>query len=759
MTPPGTRPDAAAPLSRLRLGLARPVDGSSLAAFRIVFGIVMLLEAFTFFHPSFSSGGMSHLDVYYAGPSVRFHMPYLLDACIAPLPRGVFVAAGWLLGLGAAAMVLGLWHRVSSLVVFLSWAFLYGIESTRTYWMSYYWLELLVAFALVWMPASNRFSLDSLRSRRPPSQATVPTWTVALLRAQLVVTYFYAGVAKLNPDWLLDFMPVRWFLAQPHVAERLRSFLGETLAATASPWLLGTPGAAFFSWAGALFDVSVGFLLLHRRSRLLALGLTWTFHGANHFLLFRDIEWFPLLGAASATIFLEPDWPARIRCWLRSPRWAPPDWRWAVPGLLLLPGIGILLGWKSRQAPAPAPVVPPAAMPPWKATLVASWVALHALIPIRHLFIPGDPRITFEGLSFSWRLKAEYYQTHPAEITVADPAVLESKAGTRTRVHWDQWQGPPILHRAVERGRIDWRVLPALCVVSDPSLGDRILFNPMAYGVTARDEDEARERVAHAWKALHGRQPDAIHRAMSMGAIVDSYIRAAAQKGTRLRTRDEAMAMIQREHGRMGNGSMTPFLRRSHPFPTGYDDASPNPFLWIEDARLLVGQHPALPRIQPNLWKITPALLGTMDERRIDEGGTPVVLMVERPRHAPLPMPAPFTLWDDAAEPERPPEIRWDGLADAGQSKYMHVSLNPFLLRRYARRVADAWEASTHRRPAVHARTFVGLNTRPPQPVVDPAIDLVHANVPWLAHAPWVLDLQSPHIPRPMAWTTQRVER
>lgn len=729
--------------------LASPVSGASLGAFRIAFGIVMLLEAFTFFRPSFSSGGLSHLDVYYGGPGVRFHLPYVPEAWMAPLPRWVFVMAGWVLGVGAAGVALGFRHRWSAWLVLVSWGFLYWVESTRTYWMSYYWLELLVAMVLVWMPAANRWSLDARLRPAGSGAATVPRWTLALLRAQLVATYFYAGVAKLNADWLLDLMPVRWFLEQPHVLRRLQGCLGESVASRVAPWLLGTPGATFLSWAGAAFDVSVGFLLLHRRTRLLALGLTWLFHGINHFLLFQDIEWFPLLGATTATIFLEPDWPDRWVRWLRRPEWKGPDWRWALPGMVLLPGVGFLLGWRGRRAAVLEAngLGTPAALPAWGTAIVLGWVTIQGLVPLRHLLVAGDSRITFEGLSFSWRLKAELYQTHPAEITVADPGFRQVGSDGKVLLRWDAWPGPKVLHRAVERGHIDWSVLPRICVVTDVELGDRILFNPKGPGAPVRDEDEARAEVQRLWRTMHGRLPDGLHRAISAGALVDSYMRAAAQKGTRLRTRDEAMSMIRREHGRQGNGTMIPFLRRLHPFATGYDDASPLPFLWIEDGRLLAGQHPQVPRLQPDRWVTDVATRGTMDERRVDSGGDPVVLLVERPAHVPLPMDAPFTLWDVVTEPGRGPEVWWDGLSDAGTSKYMHISLNPFLLRRYAHRVAQAWKDWTRRDAAVHARTFVGLNRRPPQAVVDPAADLARVEAVRFGHSSWVRDLATKRIP------------
>ena len=715
----------------------------------------MFLEAFAFFRPSFSSGGMSHLDVYYAGSGVRFHMPYLMDGCMAPLPRWVFVAAGWILGVGATGVALGFWYRWSAWAVLLSWGFLYGIESTRTYWMSYYWLETLVALVLVWMPAANRWSLDAMRDPAGSRVATVPRWTLVMLRAQLLATYLYAGVAKLNADWLVDLMPVRWFLEQPHVRMRLEGVLGESWASRVAPWLLGTPGASFFSWAGAAFDVSVGFLLLHRRTRLLALGLTWLFHGINHFLLFQDIEWFPLLGATTATVFLEPDWPDRVARWLRSPGWKGPDWRWALAGMVLVPGVGILLGWRGRAAGAvpgagPAPTLPTLpTLPRWESAWVLGWLAMQFLVPLRHLLIPGDPRITFEGLSFSWRLKAELYQTHPAEIVVADPRFQQPGTHSTVRLHWDAWPGKRVIHRAVERGRVDWSWLPRLCVVADPELGDRILFNPDAPGTPVRDEDEARAEVERLWRSLYGRAPAEVHRTLSLGAILDSYMRAAGEKGTRLHSRSEAMAMIRREHGRQGNGTMIPFLRRMQAFARHENEVSPRPFLWIEDPAVLVGRHPELPRLLSDRWVSGPATRGRMDAGRVDEGGEPVVLLVERPEHVPVAMEAPFTVWDAVSDPGRGPEVWWDGLSDAGHSKYLHVSLNPFLLRRYARRVADAWQAWTGRPASVHARTSVGLNRRPPQPVVDPAADLARARVVRLGHSPWVQDLMTARIPRP----------
>ena len=52
----------------------------------------------------------------------------------------------------------------SAILVFLSWGYLYALESTRTYWMSHYYLVLLVSFLMIWMPAARRYSIDARRA-------------------------------------------------------------------------------------------------------------------------------------------------------------------------------------------------------------------------------------------------------------------------------------------------------------------------------------------------------------------------------------------------------------------------------------------------------------------------------------------------------------------------------------------------------------------------------------------------------------------
>src|SRR6185369_4772318 len=127
---------------------------------------------------------------------------------------------------------------------------------------------------------------------------TVPAYCVYLLRFQLGVVYFFAGIAKLNGDWLLRAQPLRIWLAARADLPILGGFLAE-------PWVAWTA-----SWAGAFFDLTiVGFLLLPRTRRAAFVAVV-VFHVATGLLF--PIGMFPWIMVAAATVFFAPDWPTRF---------------------------------------------------------------------------------------------------------------------------------------------------------------------------------------------------------------------------------------------------------------------------------------------------------------------------------------------------------------------------------------------------------------------------------------------------------------
>jgi uncharacterized membrane protein YphA (DoxX/SURF4 family) len=739
--------------SRLDAWLSAPVNGASLAVFRFCIGVIMVLEAWTLCVPSASTFNEVPLTTFYTGANLQFRIPYPWFEWVPLLPPfWIHVVVG-ALALGGVCLAIGLFHRVAATLVFLSWGYLYVVESTRTYWMSYYYLELLVAFLLIWMPASRRFSVDAWLFRKGDSSTTVPRWTLVLLQAQLVVTYFYAGLAKVNSDWLIDGEPVRFFLSQA----RIVSELGPKLSASQLQTLQGIlhhEGLVYLiSWVGAGFDLAIGFLLLARRTRIFGMILILIFHGTNHFIIFKDIHWFPFIGITSATIFFDPDWPERAWRWIRSPRVAKPDWRYFVAGGVLFPGVGASLGWSLK----PTPVAPAASasrsLSRWMLPLVAGWIAWQSLNPLRQFLSGADSRLTWEGLSFCWRLKAEVYRCIPSQYFLGDSGIISTNADHVVQIHWNAWKGEPVMYRRMNPTKVDWTGLPELVVTFEPQIGERILFNPLSGSMVPHTEQESVQRIRQLWQERYGRAPQSIRRTAVLGQITDAYAASLRAHGVTVASREDALERLQQTMREGRTAEIQPLLRRLQPF--ALEGAAPvaTPLFLIEDPLLMSLQVPTksssrLPRVNRSAWKPGPENYGGSTSGIQHSGGEPMlVLTTETLLESGTEMPAAF-LQESQDRLGAAPQIRWNPMSELTQELRMHVSLQPFLLRRYARHVADLWEKDHGRRPAVFAMTGVSLNGRPVQPVVDPNADLTRVAVRWWGHNSWIRDLETPRVPK-----------
>jgi vitamin K-dependent gamma-carboxylase len=723
--------------------LARAVDGSSLAVMRIAVGLVMVLEAYTLCHPSASTFGQVPLQVFYTGPNIHVSFPYQAFGWLPLLPPHWIYAVVGIMALAGFLMALGFVYRAAAAVVFLSWGYLYAVESTRTYWMSYYYLELLITFLMIWMPAERNYSVDSwlAKVRGRPLPETVPFWTIFLLRWQLVVTYFYGGVAKLNADWLINAEPVRYFLSKARILNTLGPHLSPSALQHLRASLQNDSLAYFISYAGVAFDLSVGFLLLARRTRIFGIVLMIVFHTTNHFVLFEDLEWFPLVGLLTALIFLDPDWPERFWKWLHRPRIAKPDLAWLGLGAVVIPLVGAALGWSPAPTPGAARkgslVLGPLVQP-----FVIIWLACQAILPLRHYLIPGDSRFTWEGLSFSWRLKAELYRSQPCTITVNDPKILSKDEKGITRVNWNMWKQDPVVYRTVPVAKSEWHRLPEVMIILEAEAGERVIYNPFSGIDGCRSEPEARARIDGFWQAAYGRKPQAVLRTFSVGEVLSSYAKGLAAKGETITNAAE----LFKKHGKQGDRQLLPALRRTAPFGVQAPPGTPLPFLVIDDENLY---HPGLTNItlvDRHAWVESQGTLlpGGTDPAQPNQ---PPMVVYSTDIHVETTDFLPETFLFDALEhPQQPVSIAWNYLKELSVSEAMHVSMQPFFLRRYAQHIANQWEKEHGDRPEVRVETEVSLNGRPFQRLVDPEADLASVPVKWFGHNYWIHDLETPRI-------------
>lgn len=336
-------------LQRVIERASAPIDIAWLAAFRIMLGSALCVSMLRFI-------GFGWIDAYFVRPS--FHFKYYGFAWVQPLPGPQLHALFWVLAALAACVALGLFFRVTA------WAFALGFLYVQlldvTLYLNHYYLAALLSFLLACSPAHRAWSLDAWRKPglRSDSVAAGFQW---LLRFQIGVVYTFAGLAKLTSDWLVHHQPLRIWLGS-HTEMPLLGVLFRQLWA-----------APAMSWAGFLFDTTIVWWLLYRRTRPYAYLVVLGFHAMTSLLF--PIGMFPLIMSMSALVFFSPSWPRAVLAKL------PPSVRVRVP----VPGA-------PTHLPFPA------------LTLAALYCLLQLALPLRYLAYDNDVAWGEQGMRFSWRV-------------------------------------------------------------------------------------------------------------------------------------------------------------------------------------------------------------------------------------------------------------------------------------------------------------------------------------------------------------------
>ena len=179
-----------------------------------------------------------------------------------------------------------------------------------------------------------------------------------LLRFQVAVVYVFAGLAKLNADWMVEAQPLRIWLA----ARSDLPIIGPLLTQL---WV-----AYAFSWCGAAYDLTIVFFLIWRRTRAMAYVTVILFHVMTSVLF--PIGMFPWIMIAVTSIFFPADWPRRL-----------------LPG-----GAGRQPTEPATLYVTPRPVI----------ALLALYAAIQVAIPMRAYWPGADPEWTGRGFNFAWRV-------------------------------------------------------------------------------------------------------------------------------------------------------------------------------------------------------------------------------------------------------------------------------------------------------------------------------------------------------------------
>ena len=230
--------------------LKRSTASSKLAVFRICFGLMMLYSMLRFWSKGW-------IDSLYVVP--KFHFKYYGFEWVESL--GGYTYLLFIVCILCAVLItIGLCYRLSILVFFLSFTYIELIEKT-TYLNHYYFISIL-SFLLVFLPANKSFSMDVFFRKKQYKE--IPQWTVDAIKLLMVIVYFYAGLAKINSDWLFKALPLKIWMPSKYDIP----LIGETLLQ--QEWVHYA-----MSWGGMLYDLSIPFLLFCSTERRDFLALQW----------------------------------------------------------------------------------------------------------------------------------------------------------------------------------------------------------------------------------------------------------------------------------------------------------------------------------------------------------------------------------------------------------------------------------------------------------------------------------------------------
>jgi len=331
--------------------LQQPVSIAPLITFRVLFGLMMLVGIIRFWLNGW-------IDDLYVKP--HFYFNYMGFEWVHPLGATGMHVLFTVMAIAIMLVTVGLLYRIAIITFFLSFTYIELIDVTN--YLNHYYFISLVAFLLIWLPAGRCFSVENYIV--PKRRITiVPLWVVGILRLQIALVYFFAGLAKLNADWMLHAIPMKiWLPAKSHLP-----IVGQ--------WMYSNWVAYLFSWFGAAYDLLIAFFLISGRTRPIAYIVVLGFHISTA-IFFPSIGMFPYVMMVCSLIFFSS---SAHQKWLQFLN-------------------------KSKAYASTINCKPNQITYKFLVAMLGVYFLFQIIIPLRFLVYPGYLFWYEEGYRFSWRV-------------------------------------------------------------------------------------------------------------------------------------------------------------------------------------------------------------------------------------------------------------------------------------------------------------------------------------------------------------------
>lgn len=323
--------------------LFRPVDNSPLILFRIVFGLLIFLEAW---------GAILTGWVYRAFIEPQYTFPFIDFSWLQPLPGDGMYVYYFVMGIAGLMVMFGFYYRLGIGIYTLMWAGVYFMQKTN--YNNHYYLLVLLCLLMCLVPAHKYASWDVKRDPDKKS-LTCPQWCLWIFALQITIVYIYASVAKMYPDWLAVKPISIWFNYKSDYF-----LIGPLLK---QEWLQYVA-----AYGGILFDLLIAPGLIWKKTRKYAFIASIIFHLFNSVVF--QVGIFPYMGIAIGVFFFDPEVIRRI-FFKKKPL---PDYQHSYSPRM---------GW---------------------VYIIGIYFIIQILLPLRHWLYPGNVNWTEEGHRLSWHM-------------------------------------------------------------------------------------------------------------------------------------------------------------------------------------------------------------------------------------------------------------------------------------------------------------------------------------------------------------------
>ena len=336
-------------LDKIKIYLNTYTDSSPLVIFRIFFGLLMLLSIIRFWYNGW-------IESIYIEPLI--HFKYYGFEWVKTLEQYNYLLF-FICGITSIFITIGFKYKISIILFFISFTYIELIDKT-TYLNHYYFVS-IISFILIFLPANCSFSIDSYTQK--VTYEKVPNWHIDVLKIIILIVYFYAGLAKINSDWLLEAMPLSIWLPGKYDLPLIGQYMH-------LKWIHFA-----MSWCGMLYDLLIGFFLLSTKFRNYAYLFVLIFHILTA-IFFPSIGMFPYIMIVATLIFLDPKIHNKIIFFLKR----------SITKKNKIKKFKIYKGQKISIY------------------ILSIFIILQILLPFRYALYKDELFWTEEGYRFSWRV-------------------------------------------------------------------------------------------------------------------------------------------------------------------------------------------------------------------------------------------------------------------------------------------------------------------------------------------------------------------